>query len=233
MIDGDRELKRTIDLAEQIRKDEELRRQALGDDHIRKHLELVESAEKLRKLTEPSQTLTESLKPLRDALRGGEEIRKLTQQVQDAIGVSPRLTDIIRSTTMPSFPEMPKIRSMGDHVQELIHAQAESAEASTARRAVLHLEAEIREFEAELDDESQGVGVQLVAFGQTTVVHVTLIDHIQPNLIVFIGKLDETGAPVKLIQHMSQLSFMLVRVPRLDPETPRRPIGFTTTEEDA
>lgn len=222
-------------VTEQIIKDEQLRRQML--DPV------------TEQIIKNEQSLTESLKPLQDALRGGEEMRKLGKQIQDAIGgteekltkqmqdaiggSSSRLTDIIRSTTMmPTFPDLSNVRTVGDHVQELIHAQAESAEASTARRAVLHLEEQIREFETEIDDASD-VGIKLVSFGQTMVVHIETISHMQPNLIVFVGNLDdEVGPRVRLVQHMSQLSFLLVGLPRLEPEKPRRPIGFTTSEEE-
>ena len=252
---GDVQLQRELEIAEQIRKEEQLRKQALGDDQLRKDLELVQSAEKMRKLTEPMETLTAALKPMQDAMRGagltkqiqdaigGGEMARLTKQMQDTIGSAgkqiqeaiggsnSRLTDIIRSPTM-TYPELPRIRTMGDHVQELIHAQAESAEASTARRAVSHLEEQIREFEEEIDDESD-VGIKLVSFGQTMVVHIETISHMQPNLIVFVGNLDdEVGPRVRLVQHMSQLSFLLVGLPRLEPEKPRRPIGFITSEEE-
>jgi len=253
---GDVQLQRELEMAEQIRKEEQLRKQALGDDQLRKDLELVQSAEKMRKLTEPSEALTAALKPMQDAMRGagltkqiqdaigGGEMARLTRQMQDTIGSAgkqirdaiggsnSRLTDIIHYTDTPTFPDLSNVRTMGDHVQKLIHAQAESAEASTARRAVLHLEEQIREFEEELDDESD-VGIKLVSFGQTMVVHIETVSHIQPNLIVFVGNLDDEAGPrVRLVQHMSQLSFLLVGLPRREPEKPRRPIGFITSEEE-
>lgn len=45
------------------------------------------------------------------------------------------------------------------------------------------------------------------------------------SLIVFKGALDN-GNPVELVQHVSQLSFLLVAVKRVDPNQPKRKIGF-------
>lgn len=224
MLDSDREAQRTIALQKQMQEDDKLRRQMRDDEQLRRdrqESELLRSAEKTRKLTEPIEKLADSLK-LTDSLK----------PLQDAMRVSPNLTDIIRGPGTDMLRhKLPAVRTLDERFQEMIHAQAEAAEASTARRAVLRLEEQIREFEAELDDDSEGVGIQLVSFGQKMIVHIQTINHIQPNLIVFTGRLDETGAPVRLIQHMSQLSFLLLSLRRLEPEEPRRPIGFITSEE--
>jgi hypothetical protein len=101
---------------------------------------------------------------------------------------------------------------------------AEAREAPTAKRAVSRISAEIRAFEDSLDPESE-VGVKLVSFGGSVVVHIREVGYWQPNLILFAGQLEDES-PVRLIQHISQLSFLLMRVPRIDPEEPRCPIGF-------
>ena len=49
-------------------------------------------------------------------------------------------------------------------------------------------------------------------------------------MVIFKGRTDD-AQPVRLIQHMSQLSFLLTRVPRLNPEEERRPIGFKVRGE--
>lgn len=83
---------------------------------------------------------------------------------------------------------------------------------------------EVRSFENTLDSEYE-VGMQLVSFGQSIHFHVENIDYKDPDLFIFYGFLDN-GSPVKLIQHVSQLSFLLVKVKRLNPQEPKRPIGF-------
>lgn len=87
----------------------------------------------------------------------------------------------------------------------------------------------ISRFEGELDD-SQEVGVRLVSFGQTLVFHLDGIGYWNPSLIRFSGTTNQ-GQPVELIQHVSQISILLMRLPRLDPSKPRRRIGYGASEE--
>ena len=86
------------------------------------------------------------------------------------------------------------------------------------------LSKEVQSFEKTLDTEHE-VGMKLVSFGQSIQFPVTNIDYRNPHLFVFYGFLDD-GSPIKLIQHVSQLSFLLVKVKRLNPECPKKPIGF-------
>lgn len=111
-----------------------------------------------------------------------------------------------------------------ERVRRLARAAAEAAETDSASGLMKRLIAEIQEFEKTLDPKSD-VGLLLVSFGQANTLRVTSLGCIQPNLIVFDG-LGADGKPVRLIQHMSQLSFLLTRIPRANPEEPRRAIGF-------
>lgn len=85
---------------------------------------------------------------------------------------------------------------------------------------------EVQSFENTLDEEHE-VGVRLVSFGQSIQFHVSTIEYKNPYIFIFKGFLDN-GSPVELIQHVSQLSFLLVKVKRLKPEEPKRPIGFVS-----
>jgi hypothetical protein len=107
-------------------------------------------------------------------------------------------------------------------------AMAEAVEAKTAAGLVKRLVREIREFEAKLDQQHE-VGMRLVSFGQAVVIYVAEVGCVQPNLVIFVG-MNERREPVKLIQHMNQLSFLLTVLPRLDPDAERRPIGFLVGE---
>jgi len=82
----------------------------------------------------------------------------------------------------------------------------------------------IVEFEKELDEEHE-VGVRLVSFGQTVTFYLTDIEYEDPSLICFIGETDEQE-PVELIQHVNQISILLVKQKIREPEKPREPIGF-------
>jgi len=85
----------------------------------------------------------------------------------------------------------------------------------------------ITDFDATLD-EAHDVGVRLVTFGQTVVFHLDDIGYYDPSLISFYGTTDE-GGPVQLIQHVSQISLLLMKLPRKNPLEPKRPIGFEST----
>lgn len=109
---------------------------------------------------------------------------------------------------------------------KLQDAMAEEAESKTAKGLVKRVASQIQDFEAKLDKQHE-VGIKLVTFGQAIVIHVQDVGYIQPNLVLFVGMTDDKQ-PVRLIQHQSQLSFLLMALPRLDPELPKRPIGFVT-----
>lgn len=82
----------------------------------------------------------------------------------------------------------------------------------------------IREFDSALNPE-QETAIRLVAFGQTITFTVTSLGYTDPSLIHFYGIL-ESGQPVELIQHVSQINFLLTIVLRQQPEQPKPPIGF-------
>jgi uncharacterized protein DUF6173 len=82
----------------------------------------------------------------------------------------------------------------------------------------------IAAFETSLDDAHE-VGIRLVSFGQALVFHLTDIGYWNPSLMSFKGVTD-AGDPVELIQHVTQISLLLMKLPRRDPTAPKRPIGF-------
>lgn len=86
----------------------------------------------------------------------------------------------------------------------------------------------INEFDKNLDEEHE-VGMRLVTFGQSITFHVTDLGYYDPSLNRFYGQL-ENGSSVELIQHVSQISFLLMSVKRLNPEQPKKRIGFLTEE---
>ena len=139
--------------------------------------------------------------------------------------------ETIPGLSLPAFaiPSAAYARDMQTRLEEIGRAADEAREAPTARRAVQRIRGEIRAFEAQLDDTTE-VGLKLVAFGQVSVVHIDEISYHQPNLVVFVGR-NEQGSPVRLVQHISQLSFILCREPRQRPDKPRRPVGFVIPDD--
>lgn len=80
----------------------------------------------------------------------------------------------------------------------------------------------IQEFEKTLDAD-QEVGVLLTNFGQAMLMEVTDVWYEKSVLMVFHGYVN--GEKATLIQHISQLNFLLTTLPR-NPALPHRPIGF-------
>jgi len=119
----------------------------------------------------------------------------------------------------PSF-EMPKIPR---------NPLIVNAEANYASEFYERLTKWITRFDADLD-ETQEVGVRLVNFGQTIVFHLKDISYWNPSLISFTGVTDQ-GQPVELIQHVSQISILLMSLPRQNPQDPKAAIGFRGTTE--
>ena len=87
----------------------------------------------------------------------------------------------------------------------------------------------INDFHKGLDEQHE-VGARLVNFGKAITFHIDDISFWNPSLISFIGK-NENNEPVELIQHVSQISILLVAMKRVNTKELKRPIGFTNWEE--
>jgi len=80
----------------------------------------------------------------------------------------------------------------------------------------------VQSFERELDDDHE-VGVRLVSFGSEVRFHVQEIGFSKPNIVTFYG-VTVHKEKVQLIQHVSQLSFLLMAVKKIEDKPCR--IGF-------
>lgn len=89
------------------------------------------------------------------------------------------------------------------------------------------LKEEIEDFQKNLSEELD-VCVQLASFGSNILMQVTGIGYQNPDLLYFYGYIN--GNDAQLIQHMSQLNFILMAVKREDPAQPPRRIGFSADE---
>jgi hypothetical protein len=124
----------------------------------------------------------------------------------------------LRELTTPrplNFPDLSRIKT--------------PFQANYASEFHAHLTREIARFEAELD-ETHEVGLRLVSFGQAVTFHLQGMGYMNPSLITFNG-LTDGGDVVELIQHVSQISLLLMKLPRLDPTRPARRLGIPTAEE--
>lgn len=113
-------------------------------------------------------------------------------------------------------------KSMSDK-QKLVNA-AIIQEQSTAEIIAEHLYQEITDYQASLPN-TEDVAMSIVQFNQSTTILVESIGYIGYNLVRFVGK-DNSGKPLELIQHISQLNFLLMVVPKPEKEPEKRKIGF-------
>ena len=128
-------------------------------------------------------------------------------------------------------PSLPPLTSQIDLSKVQIRSPiVESIENNYASEFYKRLVKWITNFDQSLDNQHE-VGVRLVNFGQTVVFHLDDIGYSNPSLLIFSGS-TEAGDPVELIQHVSQISILLMKLPRKHPEQPKRPIGFLAAMAD-
>ncbi|EJL42186.1 hypothetical protein BAG01nite_46320 [Brevibacillus agri] len=126
-----------------------------------------------------------------------------------------------------SLPTSPQAVKLKDNELPVFEVQPDQNLASEFHKRLIQM---IAEFELALDEQHE-VGMRLVSFGQNVTLRVEGIGYYNPSLIRFFGT-TETGAPVELIQHVTQISFLLMAVKKADPANPPKRIGFKAPEED-
>lgn len=97
-------------------------------------------------------------------------------------------------------------------------------EGSVAQIVAQNIYEEIVRYQSQLPEDND-VAMSVVQFGQSTTIFVDSIGYIGYNIIRF-GGLGSSGKPMELLQHVSQLNFLLMVVPKAEPEVPKRRIGF-------
>lgn len=85
----------------------------------------------------------------------------------------------------------------------------------------------IEDFQDSLDNKHD-VGILLTNFGSSILMNVTEVGFEDPSLMIFRGYVN--GNMSTLIQHVSQLNFLLTSVPKA-PDEPKRKIGFISDLE--
>lgn len=120
-------------------------------------------------------------------------------------------------------PDISALNGIYEDKQKMVRA-AEIAMANSAEAISQKLLEAIRAYQRSLPDKDD-VALQLVSFGINTTIFVERIGYIGSSLVVFGGK-DNSGNPLELIQHISQLSFLMMVSPKPSVEAPKRRIGF-------
>ncbi len=110
--------------------------------------------------------------------------------------------------------------------QKTAKPPAMAKDISPAGQAYARLVMFIQNFEAKLDNTHEmAMGF---AGGAAGVLRIEGVGFVDPDILTFYGR-DEDGLKTQLIQHVSQLSFILRAVPKERPEGPPRRIGFAMT----
>lgn len=92
------------------------------------------------------------------------------------------------------------------------------------------LKQQIQEFQENLSDDVD-VCVQLASFGASIIMYVSDIGFQNPDILYFWGFVN--GNEAQLIQHISQLNFMLMAVKKQKPEDKPRRIGFCADDSNS
>jgi hypothetical protein len=140
----------------------------------------------------------------------------------------PNMEELMRPVRLHDLPHIP----IGPSPAILAMAKmGDIAERNLATQFYDYLVEWINDFDSKLD-QAHEVGVRLVNFGQSITFHLEAMGAQNPSLISFSGKLQD-GSPVELIQHVTQISILLMKVPRLNPDEPKVKFGFHTPEDEA
>ena len=123
-------------------------------------------------------------------------------------------------------PKMPNFAVLNQDFSDITRMKAERENELNGRydaqNIFEHLMHRVEAFQKSLDDEHE-VGLRLANFGIAAEINIRSIGYKNPNLIEFSG-LSRDMQEVTLVQHISQLNFLLIAAKPLE-EQPFR-IGF-------
>ena len=89
----------------------------------------------------------------------------------------------------------------------------------------------IYDFERGLSPEEE-VGCRLVSFGNTSVYYIDDVGYWGPDIIIFHCTDASSSVKADLIQHISQLNVLLLKLPRKSSDKEARRIGFRIQEQE-
>ena len=145
-------------------------------------------------------------------------------QAQDMMSKKPR-----KNTKQPAPPEAapsPVQMIPVPAIAEDLWPQGDEADQASlhaAEEVFNHLLLRVKDFQSTLPEDYE-LGMRLGNFGGDSAVHVRGMGYRNPNIIEFYGLLDG-DKQVAVVQHVSQLNFMLLAVPPVAEQEPYR-IGF-------
>ncbi len=118
-------------------------------------------------------------------------------------------------SAIPELLQMPDMSKMLDNPKHL-----------PAKHICAKVGKLITQFESELNQDSE-VGMSLAGLPNGVALHIREISYWNPDIIIFSG-LSSDGHPAQLVQHHSQLSIMLLAVPKIEEKAFR--VGFVAAD---
>lgn len=132
------------------------------------------------------------------------------------------MTDLKKFDFGSILPKMPDLSAHSTHLADLNRSLMPPNMAEYAVKAIYE---EIADFEASLDSDHE-VGMPIVGGPSGLCVHVREVYRFGTDKLVFVG-IDRDQRPVRLIQHLSQLNFLMLAAPKIGSQAVR--IGFHST----
>lgn len=120
--------------------------------------------------------------------------------------------------------------TLAEASEELAKITANSPKNNPAKWAYEHLIQLVKDCERELDNEHE-IGLTIVSLGNTGTYYIQEIDYWSPYFLVF-HCLTKNGVKAILIQHHSQLNFLLTVLPKQDPKASAKRIGFCVYHDE-
>jgi hypothetical protein len=111
----------------------------------------------------------------------------------------------------PQMPDLTKFKS--------VH------EANYASEFYTRLSEYVIDFESSINPDEE-VAIKLVCYGEAITIQVNNLGYYNPSLITFEGINVLTGDRVQLIQHISQINFLLVAIKTNNPKPEMERVGF-------
>lgn len=126
-----------------------------------------------------------------------------------------------------SFDPSADIANKMAQINEMHELQRKNAERLAGRydaaEIFKHLQRRIKHFQSTLPVDKE-IGLQLANFGIAAEIHIRQIGYRDPNIVEFAGIISD-GQEVLLVQHISQLNFLMIAVSPPKEEEAYR-IGF-------
>jgi hypothetical protein len=100
---------------------------------------------------------------------------------------------------------------------------------SLASNTAKYIYNSINDFWANIGNDYE-VGMQLTSLGQGVQVYLNNLTYYEPHLIIFDSEFSD-GTKMRIVQHVTQLNYAIIALPKQRPNEQKRKIGFRCDNE--